>query len=281
MPLGMNPGMNPESTAHAAPGGHTLKLGLTSYSMRKQPLDRVLELCRSAGIKHLTLKDVHLPRTDPPTALHATAERIRSAGIAIAGAGVIDMKPDPKKNETIDAAFIARIRADFEYARAVGAPLILATPAIEALDLLEKLVKEFNLPVAIHSHGPEDKLFPTPKEILAVIRKRDKRMGVCMDIGHSVRAGGDPAKHVLACGDRLMDVQVKDLRKEGEKWVQLPVGRGSIDIPAAFKALLRTKFTGHVALKYEIDADDPAAGIRESLGYMRGVAGALGALEPA
>lgn len=281
-------------TPARAASSHALKLGLASYSMRKQPLDKVLELCKAAGIRYITVKDMHMPMKDSREALQAAGAKIAAAGVTITGGGVINMKPDAKKGQGIDASFEAEVRKAFEYAKNAGFPLIVAAPAIEALDVVEKLVKEFDLPVAIHNHGPEDKLYPTPREILTVIKKRDKRVGVCMDIGHTVRAGGDPAKMALECGERLFDLHVKDVKLEGKKtvekdgkkeeipnWVQRPVGRAGIDIPALFKALVKLKFKGHVALEYEIDADDPLGGIRESLGYMRGVAGAIGALEAA
>jgi sugar phosphate isomerase/epimerase len=273
--------------AFAAPAGHALKLGLASYSMRKQPLDTVIDTCKSLGVKYITIKDVHLARTDPPDKLKAAVQKIRAAGITITGGGVITMKPDPKKDEKVDAAFEARLRKDFEYAKTCGFPMIVAAPSVEALDTVEKLSKQFNMPIAIHNHGPEDKIFPTPTEILAAIKNRDKRIGVCMDIGHAFRAGGDPAKLALDCGPRLLDLHVKDVREDGtndkgeKKWKQVEVGKGQIDLAALFKSLVKLKFKGHVALEYEIDADDPVAGIRASLTHMRQVAASLGAGEVA
>ncbi len=251
--------------AEAGPRPLPMKIGLASYSMRSHSLDKVIELCKAADVKYLTLKDMHLPRTDTPEALAAAKAKIAAAGIIVTGGGVINMKNDPDQ-----------VRKDFEYARASKLPMIVGSPDPDALDLVEKMVKEFGIPVAIHNHGPEDKKFPSPRDIMAAIKKRDKRLGVCMDIGHTVRAGVDPIACVKECGARLMDLHVKDLRDTKDKNSQVEVGRGSIDIVGLFKALHKQRFAGHANLEYEINADNPAAGIRESLAYMRGVAAAIG-----
>lgn len=250
--------------AQAAPKASPLKLGLASYSMRKQPLDRVIEVCKSMGARYITLKDMHLPRTATAEELEAVRGKLEAAGITVTGGGVINMKNDPEQ-----------IRREFEYAKAAKLPLIVAAPVPDALDTVEKMIKEFGIPVAIHNHGPEDKHYPSPREVMALVKKRDRRLGVCMDIGHTVRAGVDPTACVHECGPRLLDLHIKDLRDKTAKESQVAVGLGSIDIVGLFRALQKRRFAGHVALEYELEPDDPVAGIRESFAYMRGVAAAL------
>lgn len=251
--------------ASAAPrkGGHQLKLGLASYSMRKQTLDQVIELCKQAKVTHLTLKEMHLPLKATAAELQAARDKLAAGGIQLAGVGVLYMK-SPEE-----------VRKGFEYAKAAQAPLIVGAPNPELLDAVEAAVKEFNIPIAIHNHGPEDKHYPSPREVMAAIKKRDKRVGVCMDVGHTVRAGVDPVKAVAECGDRLMDLHVKDLTNKGDKNSRTEVGMGIIDQVGLLQALIKRRFTGHVALEYEIKPEDPVPGIRESLAYLRGVAAAL------
>jgi sugar phosphate isomerase/epimerase len=71
--------------------------------------------------------------------------------------------------------------------------------------------------------------------------------------------------------DRLLDVHVNDLKDKAVKESQCEVGKGAFDIPGLFRALMKAGFPGHVALEYEINADNPRVGIRESFSYMRGV----------
>jgi sugar phosphate isomerase/epimerase len=242
-----------------------LKIGIASYSLRKFPLDRVLEACQQMGVRYLTLKDVHLARTDPPETTRALRKKIEAAGVTIMGGGTITWK---ENNET-------EIRKDFEYAKNGGFPLMVCSPAPETLDTVEKLVKEYDIKVAIHNHGPEDKWYPAPKDALAKLEKRDARMGICMDIGHATRANADIVQSASLAGARLLDLHVKDLADPTNKDSQVEVGRGILDVPGLFRAIVASKFGGHVSLEYEIKADDPFAGMTESLAYMRGAADAL------
>ena len=261
----------PVSAADAAailpPAGSSspLKIGIASYSLRKFPLDRVLASCKEMGVKYITLKDVHLARTDPPETTRALRKKIEDAGLTIMGGGTLTWKANDE----------AEIRKDFEYARNGGFPLMVCSPAPETLDTLEKLVKEYDIKIAIHNHGPEDKWYPAPKDALAKLQNRDPRMGICMDIGHAVRAGADIVQSVSLAGPRLLDLHVKDLADMKNRDSQVEVGKGLLDIPGLFRALVRSRFAGHVSLEYEINADDPVGGMKESLAYMRGVADAL------
>ena len=144
------------------------------------------------------------------------------------GGGTITLKNDP-----------AQIRKAFEYAKAGGFPLIVAAPEPAALDAIETAIKEFDIKVAIHNHGPEDKFFPAPQDAYKLLKGRDKRFGLCMDIGHTARAGVDPVKTVDECQDRLLDVHVKDLKDKTNKESQTEVGKGALDIPGLFRALLQ------------------------------------------
>ena len=251
--------------AWATPSGprgkaYRLKLGLASYSARKLTLDQTLELCRDVDIAYINIKDFHMPRTDSLETNAATRKKIEATGLTIMGGGTITLKNDA-----------AQIRSAFEYARAGGFPLIVAAPEPAALDAIEAAIKEFDIKVGIHNHGPEDKFFPAPQDAYKLLKGRDPRFGLCMDIGHATRAGVDPVKTVDECRDRLLDVHVKDLKVKTDKDSQCEVGKGALDIPGLFRALLKIDYPGHVGLEYEINAETPQVGIRESFSYMRGV----------
>jgi sugar phosphate isomerase/epimerase len=255
--------------AWATPSGprgkaYRLKLGLASYSARKLTLDQTLELCRDVDIAYINIKDFHMPRTDSLETNTATRKKIEAAGLQIMGGGTITLKNDA-----------AQVRSAFEYARAGGFPLIVAAPEPAAFDAIEAAIKEFDIKVGVHNHGPEDKLFPAPQDAYKLLKGRDPRFGLCMDIGHTTRAGVDPVKTAFECRDRLLDVHVKDLKVKTDKDSQCEVGKGALDIPGLFRALLETNFQGHVGLEYEINAEAPQVGIRESFSYMRGVMDSL------
>ena len=116
--------------------------------------------------------------TDSPEAIAAARAKIEAAGLRIMGGGTITLKNDP-----------AQVQKAFEYARAGGFPLIVAAPEPAAFDTIEKAIQEFDIKVAVHNHGPEDKSFPAPQDAYKLLKGRDKRFGLCMDIGHTTRAG--------------------------------------------------------------------------------------------
>jgi sugar phosphate isomerase/epimerase len=243
-----------------------LKLGVASYSLRKFTLDQTIEALKDMRVQYVNFKDVHLPRTDPPETIKANRAKVEAAGLQIMGGGTITWKDN---NE-------AEIRKDFEYAKNAGFPLIVASPNPTTLDTVEKLAKEYNIKIAIHNHGPEDPWkYHTPQDVLAHIKNRGPLMGCCMDIGHTTRGGADPVECVKILGARLLDMHTKDLANKTERDSQVEVGKGLIDIPGIFRALLRAKYTGHVGLEYEINENSPQAGMKESLAYERGVNAAL------
>jgi sugar phosphate isomerase/epimerase len=241
-----------------------LKVGLASYTLRKFSLDQAIDMCRAMDVRYITLKDVHLPMTATPEELKAARAKLDTAGITLMGGGVISMKNDE-----------AQVRKAFEYAKTAGFPLIVGAPVPDAIPLVERMVRAYSIPLAIHNHGPEDKSYPAPQDALRLIRDRDRRLGLCMDVGHTIRAGADPVRSVADCGDRLMDLHVKDLRSATDKDSQVEVGKGIIDFPGLIRALHQRSFAGHVALEYEINADRPEVGIRESLAYLHGVVDAV------
>jgi sugar phosphate isomerase/epimerase len=247
-----------------APGAGPLTLGLASYSFREFSLDQTLAMAKRLAITHMTFKDVHLPRTDPPETTRVLAEKIRAAGITIMGGGTITLNNDA-----------AQIKKDFEYAKNAGFPLIFVSPDPAALDTIEQMAKTYDIKVAIHNHGPEDKWWPKPQDAYAAIKSRDKRMGLCIDVGHTMRTGVDPVQACRDCRDRLYDMHMKDLRVKTDRDSQVEVGRGLVDVPALFKTLIQIGYRGQVGLEYEINAKDPLAGVAESMAYMRGVLAAV------
>jgi sugar phosphate isomerase/epimerase len=260
--LGRVPGA--ESAPLAGRSGGRLKLGLASYSMREFPLDQALAWAKLMGVTYMTFKDVHIPRTDPPEATRALRAKIEAAGITIMGGGTITIPNDP-----------AKIKKEFEYAKNAGFPLIFVDPDPGALDTLEEMAKTYDIRVAIHNHGPENKNWPRPQDAYAAVKSRDKRLGLCIDIGHTLRTGTDPVQACRECRDRLYDMHVKDLAVKTAKESQVEVGRGVIDFPGLFKTLIEIGYQGQVGLEYEIKSKDPLPGMIESMAYMRGVLAAI------
>ena len=242
-----------------------LKIGMASYTYRNFTLDQAIEMTKDAGLKYINLKEVHLPLKSTKEECQAARAKIEAAGLKLMGGGVIYMKNDEDE--------IGRI---FDYAVNAGMPVIVCSPVPEALDIVEKMAKQTGLMIAIHNHGPTDETYPSPMDVYKMVKDRDPLMGICMDVGHTARIGVDPVKCIKRCGGRLHDMHIKDETKAAPEGKPIEVGRGVLDIVGILKALDTRKFPYHIGLEYEAHADNPQPGVRESIGYIRGVLAAIG-----
>ena len=247
-------------------GGVGGKLGVASYSLRKFTRAQAIEMVIALGTPYINLKSVHLPYELAPEELAAGRREVEVAGLQIVGGGTITFDEDSDDG----------VRKYFDYAKAAGMPVIVATADPPILPRIERFAKQYDIKVAIHNHGPEDKHFPSPYDVLKHVRNMDPRMGLCIDIGHTVRTGTDVVRAVADAGPRLLDMHAKDLRDLTAKGSQCIVGEGAIPIAEIFRQLEAMRFAGYVNLEYEIDADDPLPGMKQSFAYMRGVLAGLG-----
>ena len=245
-------------------GKPQFELGLASYTLRKLGLDDTLAITKRLGLKYICFKSFHLPLDSSAEHIKQVVEKVEAAGLKLYGGGVIGMK----NAEQIEHAF--------EYAKAAGMKVIVAAPVPDMLGLIDKKVKQYDdIKVAIHNHGPGDKYFPIPSAAYKQIKNLDERIGICHDIGHTQRMGVDPSTETKKCADRIFDVHIKDVSAADAKGHGVEIGQGVIDIPKFLKTLLKIKYSGIVSFEYEKDADDPLAGLAESVGYVRGVLAAI------
>ena len=246
-----------------------IKLGLASYTFRNFTRAQLIGFMKQLNVLDLNVKDVkdHLP-TDPALEAAALAD-YAAAGIRLHAAGAIYF---PKDDE-------ADIRSKFEYCKRAGIGVIVAgDPTPESLKWIERFVKEYDIRIAIHNHGPEDKFFPSPFDVLKAIKDMDPRIGFCIDVGHAARANANLVEAIHATGSRLYDMHVKDLTNFTSRESQVPVGEGILPFREMFQALIEINYKGFVDLEYEIHPDDPMPGVIESFAFMRGVLDGMGYL---
>jgi len=249
-------------TAAEATAQPQIKLGVCSYSFHKFSRSQLIEFAKQLRTLWLNVKDVndHLPIA-PVTATDQALAAYKAAAIELTAAGVIYFPTSDR----------ADIQQKFDYAKRAGVPLIVGSPTREALPAVETFVKQYNIRLAIHNHGPEDKQWPSPLDILKVIEPMDPRIGLCIDVGHTARAGTDPVEAIHKAGPRLFDLHMKDLADLSKKESQVAVGQGKIPLRAIFEALHAINYQRFVDLEYEIHEDDPLPGMIESFAYMRGL----------
>jgi sugar phosphate isomerase/epimerase len=244
-----------------------IKLGLASYTFRNFSRAQMIGYMKVLNVSALNAKDVkdHLP-TDPAQEALAVAA-YTTAGIRLHAAGAIYFLKDEDED----------IRSKFEYCKRAGIRVIVAgDPTPASLPRVEKFVKEYDIKIAIHNHGPEDKLWQSPLDILKLVKDMDPRIGCCIDVGHTVRAGTDVVEAIHTVGPRLFNMHMKDLTDFHSKESQVAVGDGKMPVRGIFEALIATGYKGFVDLEYEVHADDPMPGVIASFAYMRGVLAGMG-----
>ena len=241
-----------------------LKLGLASYSLREFTQAKSIAMTKRAGLDYICFKSMHLPLSATPKELENSAKKVNDAGLTLYGGGVIYMKDK------------AEVDQAFEYAKHAGMAMIVGVPEPDLIGYTNEKIKQYDIKVAIHNHGPGDDKYPSPESVYEKIKDLDPRFGLCMDIGHTQRIGVDPTQAGEKYFSRLLDIHLKDVDKAAEDGKTVEIGRGVIDIPKFLDMLVDNSYQGVVSIEYEKDAEDPMPGLSESVGYVKGCLDAMG-----
>lgn len=244
--------------------GDILPVGIAGYTFNRFDIEKSIAMMKRIGVSNLSLKEFHLPLNSNDEKIKSVMAQFAAANINIYAVGVIYMKT----KQAVDDAFA--------YAKKVGVKLIVGVPTYDLLDYTEQKVKETDIRIAIHNHGPEDSLYPGPQQVYDRIKNRDARMGLCLDIGHAERAGTDLVKAIKDYKNRLYDLHIKDVSLAQRDGKAIEIGRGVIDFDAVIKALIRNNYKGMCSIEFEKDMSDPLPGMAESIGYFRGVMSTMG-----
>ena len=168
----------------------------------------------------------------------------------------------------------AECRKVFEFAKKMRLYAVTSEPSVDAMDIIEKLVKEYDIAMAIHNHprqpnNPNYK-FWDPDYILSLVEKRDKRLGACADTGHFARSGIAPVDALKKLEGRVISSHLKDIRPAGPRGADVPYGTGESDLIATLKELERQKVRGNISIEYESNLTNNVAEVGQCVGFVRG-----------
>lgn len=257
------------------------KIGLQSYTLREFDVDTALGQTTKLGLHYWESFPKHIPIATTPSYIAEQKAKLDKAGVKLLSFGVVGFD----SNET-------KAREIFDFAKAMGLVAIAADPNKDdaTLSMLEKLVEEYQIPIAIHNHGPGHR-YDKVTDVLAVVEGRHPLIGACVDTGHYLRSNEDPVDVINKLGARVFGVHLKDVRtihseeekkallaslpkhranqleKEGKIFTIL--GEGELNIVGVLKALRHLKYDRNISLEYEENPKNPLSDIEISLTNLR------------
>jgi len=240
-----------DGLADSKDGWGGFPVGVQSYSLRNFSLTDAVRHLQGMGVHFVEFSagPHHLPPTSSDEQIKAAQQLCQSAELKITAHGVNNFTKDHAKN-----------RAIFDFAKKLGVRTITANPLhdAETFASLDKLVAEYDIRVSIHNHGP-GALYSKLHDVVSAIKNHDKRIGACVDCGHFLSSGEDPVKCILALGDRVYGVHLKDHEEVGKKSPNVIIGKGHLDVVGVFKALRQIRFPadGALSLEYEANPANP------------------------
>jgi len=187
---------------------------------------------------------------------------LREHGITIVSYGVVNF------DNTEDAA-----RKVFEFAKKMGIRTICTEPQYDDFSIIEKMVKEYNIKIAVHNH-PTPSKYARPETAFRNIDGRDKRIGVCADTGHWMRSGVNPVDALRILKGRITNVHLKDLNEFGNKEAyDVPFGSGKANIHDILAELTLQNYQGYMAVEHENqkELDNPSPSVRKGIDYIKSI----------
>jgi sugar phosphate isomerase/epimerase len=238
--------------------GFLWRLGLQSYSLREMRFEKAVETIKGLGLEFVEAFPGHLPMDR--ASMDSAKKILKEQGVKLISYGVVHISKDEKEARRL-----------FSFAKEMGIEVLTADPDPDSFDMLDRLVEEFGIYVAVHNHGPGSR-YPGAESVAKAIDGHHKKIGLCYDVGHGARAGEDIVAAVRTVKGRIYGVHMKDVDERRRDCV---VGTGILDIKGFMKELKKAKFSGAFMLEYEVGGGDPIPGIRKSIEFLRDISGRI------
>ena len=251
-------GLGMSTNLFAAPADpyHGFKMGLQSYTLRGFKVEKALETTKALGLHFWEAFPGHIPSTTVPGTIDAQKKLLAASGVKLLAYGVVNFDT----NETTARQF-------FDYAKAIGIETLSANPKKDkaTFDLLDKLVEEYGINIAIHNHGP-GAIYDKIDDVVKIVQDRHARIGACVDTGHYLRSTENPVEAIEKLKGRVFGVHLKDVK---DAKIFTIAGEGDLDILGCLKALKAQGYQHGLSLEYEENPKDPVADLEVCLKNVR------------
>jgi inosose dehydratase len=234
-------------------------LGIQMFSLRGYKVDEALQHAKDLGLTRVEFYPGMYPINSDSAAIAAMNTKLADLGLSISAHGVNRFTKDAAKNREI-----------FEFAKRAGITILGADPDPDSFASLDELVKEFDIRVAIHNHGPTHR-YNKVLDVLDAIEKHDARIGACADLGHFIRSGERPTEVIRLLKGRLYGIHLKDFAEMQDKTKGVILGKGHMEVPAVMAALVQVGFPadGALSIEYEENPQNPLDDLRECIRVAR------------
>jgi len=235
------------------------QLGIQLYSLRGFDVTTALNHAAKLGFQQVEFYGGMLATSSSKEDVQAIQKQVADLGMSISAHGVNRFTKDAKANRQI-----------FEFAKLLGIPTLTADPDPDAFESLNGLVKEFDIRVAIHNHGPRHR-YNKAVDVLTAIDKYDERIGACADLGHYIRSGQGATEVIRLLKGRLYGIHLKDFAEMKDKTHGVILGKGHLDVEGVFRGLQAVGFpsNGAISLEYEENPKNPIEDIRQCVKVAR------------
>ncbi len=248
--------------------------GCQAYSFNRFSVIEAIDKTAQAGGKTIEFypgQRLHPDKADtakfshdsPTEAIDEVMKHVEAKGLTAVAYGVVKLGTDEAANRKV-----------FDFCKKMGIGVIVTEPDVAGLDLIEKLVKEYDIKMAIHNPPtrPLDRayLFWDPNYVLGLVKDRDPRMGACADTGHWVRSGLKPVDCIKILKGRIFDSHLKDLNVFGDpKGHDMPFGQGVSDIAGILNEYAAQGYPGPLHTEYEFNWDNSVPDITLCLDFVK------------
>lgn len=248
-------------------------VGVQAWTFREYTLFEAIEMTSRAGGRTLELfpgqnlspdrPDVQFSHESPDELIEEVKQKLEEHGILPVNYGVVGLPNDEEESRKV-----------FEFAQKLGVKAVSSEPSMEAMDLLEDLVTEYDIMLAIHNHPPRpnnpDYRVWDPEYVYSMVEGRDRRLGASADIGHWIRSDIRPIDGLQALEGRIVSLHMVDVDQFGREGGDVVHGKGVGDMAGVLAELRRQNFGGHISIEYETNWEHNITDVAQNIGFIRG-----------
>jgi sugar phosphate isomerase/epimerase len=229
-----------------------VQIGAQSYSFRDLPQYGIIKAFQTVGLGECELSsgveppNVKGPEVDkwlaeaPLDYFEGVRRKYNDAGVSIY-AYTYGFRRDFTDEQ---------IERGFQIAQAMGVKYITSSANVSVAPRVDKYAQQYKIIVGFHGHdstNPDE--FSTAETFARAMKGASPFIGVNLDIGHFVAAGGDPVAYIREHHAKIVTLHIKDRKKNhGDN---LPFGQGDTPIVAVLQLLRDNHWKIPANIEYE------------------------------